>query len=167
MSPVDQALAERQAELVRALVERRKPPAGFDAERLGRTGDSLIRKRAREAARAFPGLARTLGDAFAERFAAFARNVPPPSRGGPLADARAFARSLAAAGELPDAGRLEALGVDLRFATVAGSLVPRRGPAIGWTTLPERRRLVVAIRCWGLGERWITVPWPFPSSVGR
>jgi hypothetical protein len=148
-------LAARQAELVRALMSHGEPPPAGDAARLRATAEALAAKRAKAVARAWPALAAGLGEDFRERFARFAAGVPLPHEGGPLADGRAFARWLARAGELSDAGRLEALAVDLRYRAHAGGLVPRRGPALAWARLREPRRLVVAVRLPWLGERWL------------
>jgi hypothetical protein len=150
-------LGELQAKLVQALTEQGAAPAGFDAARLQAAAAALARKRARSAARAWPALARALGPAFEGRFAAFAARTPLPRAGGPLADGRAFARALAAAGSLPEEGRREALAVDLRYAACASGLRPRRGPAVVAAFLRASRRLVVAVRLPWLGERWFEV----------
>lgn len=120
-------LAAEQAALVAALVGRGAPPEGFDARRVGLAAASLAWKRARAAARAWPGLARALGGRFGKVFAAYAGAAPLPRQGGPLADGRAFARWLAARGKLPEAGRLQALAVDLRYANNPDGLALRRG----------------------------------------
>jgi len=160
MPPADAraGLAARQAELLRALLGETPAPAGFDADRVRATAGVLARKRARAAARAWPALAAALGYRFERLFAAFADANPLPAEGAPLADGRAFARCLAAAGELPDEGRLEALAVDLHYRTTPGGLRPRRGSACKLALLRRPRRLVVALRLPWLGERWLTVP---------
>lgn len=151
-------LASEQAALVAALVAGGEAPAGFDAARLAAAAASLARKRARAVARAWPGLAKGLGDRFGTWFAPYAAVIPLPREGAALADGRAFTRWLAARGELPEAGRLQALAVDLRFAASPRGLVPRCGPALRAALLERPWRLVVAVRLPGLGERWLSLP---------
>ncbi len=120
-------LAARQAELVRALVQGGPVPDGFDAAKVEAAARSLIGKRRREAARAWPALAACLGAEYRPLFDAFAGKTPPPAEGGPLADGRAFARSLPWA-RLDDGSRLEVVRFDaahswLPFvATLTGGL---------------------------------------------
>jgi hypothetical protein len=161
-----QRLAESQAELVQGLTGRGPLPAGFDQERVRTAAEALVRKRMRSAARACPALHRALGEKFALHFEEYAASAPLPREGGPLADGRAFIHFLAGRGELPDAGRLEALAVDLHHVRCASGLVRRRGPAAGVALLRRPRRLVLAVRLPWLGEWWITLPpWrPFPPS---
>jgi hypothetical protein len=153
----DTQRAALEAQLVRALTGQGEPPEGFDPARVQAAAEALARKRARAVARAWPALTRALADSYGKRFAAFAATRPVPREGGPLADGRAFARWLAAAGELPDPGRLEALAVDLRYARCGGGLVPRRGPVLRAARLRHARRLVLALRMPGLGEWWLSV----------
>src|SRR5437870_4415565 len=116
MSSVERAkLAELQAELLHNLAGKAALPVGFDATRLQATAESLARKRARAVARAWPALADALGEEFGIRFAPFATATGLPAVGGPLADGRAFAQTLAAAGDLPDSARLAVLAVDLHY----------------------------------------------------
>jgi hypothetical protein len=151
-------LARRQAELLCALAGQGMVPEGFDAEQVQVVADALARKRLRSVVRAWPALARALGAGFAGRFQAYALGTLLPREGGPLADGRAFARFLAATGDLPEAGRWEALAVDLRYARCAGGLRPRRGPALKLALFRKPRRLVVALGWPGLGEKWLTLP---------
>lgn len=151
-------LAAEQAALVAALVGRGAPPEGFDARRVGLAAASLAWKRARAAARAWPGLARALGGRFGKVFAAYAGAAPLPRQGGPLADGRAFARWLAARGKLPEAGRLQALAVDLRYANNPDGLALRRGPTCRAAWLRRSRRLILAVRLPWLGEHWLSIP---------
>jgi hypothetical protein len=149
-------LAEQQGALVRALTAQGEPPPEFDVERLSLAAKSLASKRRQEMARAWPALVRCLGERFRERFEAFAAKTPLPSEGGPLADGRAFARTLAEE-EWTDEARLEVFGVDLRMAVCAGGLRPRRGVVVKWAWLREARRLVVGMRCPGVGARTMSV----------
>lgn len=64
-------LAERQAELVRALVAGEPPPAGFDPRLVGAARTALLRKRAGEVTRAWPALA-----AHTTAFLAWAESTP-------------------------------------------------------------------------------------------
>jgi hypothetical protein len=151
-------LAAEQAALVTTLVARGVPPPDFDALRLHTAATALARKRMRATARAWPELARALDRRFAELFTAYAETVTLPRRGGPLAEGRAFARWLAARGQLPDAGRLQALAVDLRYAANLDGLAPRRAPSCRAAWLHQSRRLIVAVRLPWLGERWLSIP---------
>lgn len=151
-------LAAQQAALVTALMAGGAPPAGFDVTRLRAAADSLARKRAGAVARAWAGLARALGRRFGELFTAYAEMSPLPREGGPLADGRAFARWLARRGELPQAGRLQALAVDLRYSEDRDGLVPRRWPACRFAWLGQPRRLIVAVWLPRLGEYRLTIP---------
>jgi hypothetical protein len=152
------ALLAQQSALVSALLAEGEPPAGFDEERLCAAGASLARKRARAAARAWPRLNQALGRRFCELFADYAAATSLPRDGGPLADGRAFARWLAVRGQLPEAGLIEALAVDLRYGGTQGGLLLRRRPACRAAWLPESRRLMVGIRLPWLGERWLSIP---------
>jgi hypothetical protein len=152
-------LEEEQARLLRALAGHAAPPEEFDAARVRAAAEALAHKRARALARAWPGLARALGENFAGRFAAFAAVTPLPRAGGPLADGRAFAAHLVDRGGLPDAGRLEALAVDLHHRRTPDGLKPRRGPAFKAARLRESRRLVLAVRLPWLGEHRVSIPW--------
>lgn len=142
-----------QAQLVGALVEGVPMPAGFDRERLAAVAEALRSKRARAVARAWPQSARAAGDAFAARFAEYARANPLPGDSSPLADGRAFVAWLERAGLLTDAARLEAFAFDARHRLRKGRVTARRGP--GLRVLRLRRRLVVVIRLPFVGERWL------------
>ncbi len=142
-------LAADQAELVRALVAGAPVPAGFDADQVCLAARSLVNKRLREVALAWPALARCLGQSYRERFGAFARGHPPPAQGGPLADGRAFAATLASS-ELDDDARLELMLVDLH----RGRLPVRTR----W--LPRARRLILGVRLPWRGVRVVSVQIP-------
>lgn len=161
-------LAEAQARLMQAL-SGGTAPADFDAERIRATAQALANKRARAAARAWPALAGVLGDDFDRRFAEYATEHPLPANGGPLADGRGFAAYLAARGELPDEGRLEAFGVELHYRRTEDGLRPRRGAAFKAAWLRERRRLLLGVRLRWLGVRWLSLPfgWLLPARNGK
>ena len=151
-------LAAAQLELVRALVSNEIMPAEFDSARIQATADALLLKRSHSVAHAWPGLARSLGSSFDERFAVYARSRPIVQEGGPLADGRAFARDLARAGDVPDATALETLAFDLRHRVSSDRVIARRGFSIGAALLKQPLRFTIAIRLPLLGERWISVP---------
>jgi hypothetical protein len=144
-------LAQAQAALVRSLVAGATPPEGFDVRRLATAARSLLNKRLRETSRAWPMLARCLGDRYGERFRAFAAGMPPPAEGGPLADGWAFAQTVAA-DELDDDARRERLLIDLHWRRTRGGLRPRRGAAVRWARIGGRR--VVGVRLPWLGT-WL------------
>jgi hypothetical protein len=145
MDAARERLAARQAALVRALTGAGELPGGFDPVRIERAVRSLLNKRRAEVGRTWPALAAALGTSYPERFRAFAARTPPPDRGGPLADGRAFAATLAAA-EWTDAARLELLAVELHFCWTGTGLVRRWGFALRWVRLPQSGRLVVRLR---------------------
>jgi hypothetical protein len=159
LSPEARArLAVQQAALVTALMARGEPPPDFDEVRLRAAAASLARKRARAVARAWPGMAAGLGRRFARLFGAYAEEAAPPRKGGPLADGRAFARRLAAQGELPESGRLQALTVDMRYAGGPDGLVPRKWPSCKVAWLQQSLRLIVVVWLPWLGEHWLSIP---------
>jgi hypothetical protein len=144
-------LAEQQAQLVRALVRQGETPPGFDQERLRLAARSLVNKRLREVGRAWPALARCLGDGFMDRFRRFAEVHPPPAEGGPLVDGWAFARTVPET-ELDDEARLE-----LFFVERYRSRLPVK---VRW--LSQGGRLVLGVRLPWLGVQVVTVRlrWP-------
>jgi hypothetical protein len=129
-------LAARQAELVAALVAGAPTPAGFDEVRIGATRRALLRKRAGEAAKAWPLLAAALGPRWPDAFAADRAGTEPA---GGLRDGWDVARALRARGELPDAaaGELRHREAELRY---------------DGTSAPRPRRLAVVRR--RLLTRW-------------
>lgn len=149
-----QRLAEAQTKLVRALVGYADAPTEFDAARLRVTADTLLMKRARAVAHAWPRLARALGPMFDARFAAYARLSATPES-GPLVDGRAFARMLERAGELTDEARCERLAFDARYKRCGKRRIARRRFAVGATRLKSSARLVIVIRLPLVGERWL------------
>jgi hypothetical protein len=150
------SLAQRQAELLAALVQGAAMPPGFDPTRLQAAARALLHKRRRELLRAWPELAAIESEALGR----YLQQMPLPCRGGPLADGRQCVDWLRGQGvALAPALRRHALVVDLRFRRTADGLRPRRGPSVrvmqdraGWTlglrlpggrewhfTLPRRR----------------------------
>jgi hypothetical protein len=149
-------IASEQGALVSALVRSGPPPDGFDPSALHVTATSLVQKRMRAVVRAWPALPESLGPRLVELFETYAQREPLPLLGGSIADGRAFVRWLAARSELPEACRLEAMAVDLRYRATARGLAPRRWPSLQIAWLPESRRVVVAIWSRRLGEYWQT-----------
>ncbi len=151
-------LAAAQLELVRALTGRTGAPAEFDCTRIQATARTLMRKRARAVAHAWPQLARSLGATFDEQFELYAHAHTLAQEGGVLADGRSFARLLARAGALADEALLEIIRFDLRYRIRSEKVTPRRGFSIGAGVLKQPPRFVVAVRLPMLGERWLKIP---------
>jgi hypothetical protein len=151
-----QRLAEAQTELVRALVCHADAPVEFDPSRIRVTADTLLMKRARAVAHAWPRLARALGPMFDDRFAAYARLTAAPAS-GPLVDGRAFARTLDGCGELTDEARCETLAFDARYKLCGERIMARRRFGFGATRLKSSARLVIIIRLPLVGERWLNL----------
>jgi hypothetical protein len=146
-------LAQDQAALIAALAARREPPPGFDTARLQAAADSLASKRARAAARAWPGLAESFGARYQALFLDYSAQTTLPRDGGPLADARAFVRYLQSRNELTDDVRQQILTVDLRFKLTSHGLVPRRLPSCRIAWFRSQQLLVVGIWSPVFGER--------------
>lgn len=108
------SLANRQAELVAALVAGGPLPDGFDPVRIDATRRALLRKRAGLAAGAWPLLAASLGP---EWLRTFAGHHDGHESAGPLRDGWDLARSLRAAGTLapPAARELAVREATLRY----------------------------------------------------
>ncbi len=150
------SVALQQAALINALISRGEPPPGFDPQRVMAAAESLTRKRARSAARAWPELAHAMGETFGKQFTAYAAASPLPGKGGQLADGYAFARWLASRGCLPDAGRLEKMALELRYKPLPAGLVRRRWPTLRVAWSGQSRRVTLAIRLPRIGERWLS-----------
>ncbi len=158
-------LGEQQAQVVGALLGRGEVHVDIDAVRLDAAAAALQRKRIRGVARAWRDLARALGPQFGSLFAAYTATENLPRDGGPLADGRRFAAWLAARNDLPDAGKLQALIVDLRFATRPNGLSVRRWPTYKATRLHESRRVAIGVNFPWLGALWCSFPIAFRRPV--
>jgi hypothetical protein len=101
------SLADRQAELVAALVAGGPLPAGLDPIRLDATRRALLRKRAAEAAKVWPLLAASLGAKWQRTFAAHRTGHEPV---GALRDGWDVARTLQERGELGTGAAAELAG---------------------------------------------------------
>ncbi|GAA2195197.1 hypothetical protein [Micromonospora lupini] len=121
-------LAERQAELVAALVAGGPAPAGFAAGPLAAARAALRRKRAGEVARHWPLLAAGLGAAWPSTFADWAAERPTA---GSLRDGWDLARALRERDALPPGGA-EELAVREAGLRYDGRRAPRprRLPAV-------------------------------------
>ncbi|PRY29925.1 hypothetical protein [Pseudosporangium ferrugineum] len=121
-------LAARQAALVAALTSGAPVPPGFDARRVEVARVALLRKRAGEVARQWPGLAAALGPRWHGVWAGWAATRPTD---GSLRDGWDLARELAARDDLPPAAGAE---LATREATMRydGTTAPRprRLPAV-------------------------------------
>jgi hypothetical protein len=100
----DHGLAARQAELVAALVAGAPVPHGFDGARIDATRRALLRKRAGEAATAWPLLAASLGAEWTRVFAAHHTGREPS---GALREGWDVASALHRRGELGSAAGAE------------------------------------------------------------
>ncbi|MET8264602.1 hypothetical protein ACPXB5_08625 [Micromonospora arida] len=122
-------LAERQAELVAALVAGGEPPTGFAPGPLAATRAALLRKRAGEVARHWPLLAAGLGARWSTTFADWAARRPTA---GSLRDGWDLARALHDRHALPPAAaeELAVREARLRYDGVRAPR-PRRVPAVG------------------------------------
>ena len=148
------AYAERQAQLLAALLGGGEPPEGFAVAQAAASGRSLRRKRGGLVARALPALALDLGDAFDKRFDEHARTVDVPASGDPLEDGLLFARAVTRERLLGDDARAEML--------LARAALRRRGlfARAQWLRRPHPRLLVV-VRLPGAGPRHVSLaaPW--------
>lgn len=124
-APDRAALAAAQQALVDALVAGGPMPAGFDPDRVGAVRAALVRKRAGEVAKAWPGLAASYGDRWYGEFAAWADGRPTL---GAFADGFGFATD---APELSELARLELAERQVAFVLGPdGRPRRRRGPVV-------------------------------------
>jgi hypothetical protein len=83
-------LADAQAQLLDALVTGAPIPPGFDRGRVSAAAVALRRKRAAAVAKAWPSLARQLGEHFQPAFVEWSRTRPPATHRAALVDGRRF-----------------------------------------------------------------------------
>jgi hypothetical protein len=136
-------LGEAQARLVQSLVGGGAVPDGFAADRVAATADALLRKRVRELASTWPGLALGLGPAFPGTAAEILAGRPPA---GALTDGWLVARALAARGALPRDGLTELIAVEATHRLRDGRLRPLRGTGIRVTRAAASLAVAVRIR---------------------
>ncbi|WP_157749618.1 hypothetical protein [Jatrophihabitans sp. GAS493] len=136
--PPATTMAQQQRELVAALVNGGPTPAGFNAGRVEAAARALLRKRAGEVGRAWPGLRHGLGEQWQPGFIRWARHRP---KAGSFADGFAFALERQHYGRLPAGARLELATALLDWRLdAAGDLVRRRWFIVR-TTRVDRLRL--------------------------
>ncbi len=125
----DAGLAERQAELVAALVAGGPLPPGFDSGRVGAAREALLRKRSGEVAAVWPVLAASLGPQWTVVFTGWARDRAP---NGALRDGWDLARQLAAEGRLPEPARTELRGREAHWRYDGISAPRHRSRLLTW-----------------------------------
>lgn len=116
-------LARRQAELVAALVAGGPDPEGFDPARLAATRRALLRKRAGEAAKAWPMVAGAFGERWPTVFAQHRSGHPPV---GSLRDGWDVARELRTSGRLTPTAAAELAAREAEFRYDGTSAPSRR-----------------------------------------
>jgi hypothetical protein len=148
-------LAARENELVQAL-HGGPTPTGLDAAMIALARAGIVRKRARQVARAFPALARDLGRDYEDAFGEFA-SANPPQDGGALADGLAFGAIVARERGLTDTAKLERMVAVAGVTTRRGRLTRRRTPHIGATVTRSPLGIVIVARGPGLGTRVLSL----------
>ena len=136
VGPGEPGLAQRQADLVAALVAGGPAPTGFDTARLDATRQALLRKRAGAAAVEWPLLAASLGAGWVREFARLRDGHEPV---GGLRDGWHVARALESSGELGPraAAELAIRQAELRYD---GLGAPRRRRFAGLRRAVAARR---------------------------
>jgi hypothetical protein len=143
---IREKLAGEQADLVRALAGQATAPDGFDAKLVNIAAASLMNKRLRTVARAWPRLHESLGEEpFRQAFLEFAVDRPLPKSASPYDDGLAFARWHSRDHRLTDAARLELLAAEMMICRIR---IAR---------LYESRRRVIALRIPFIGVRRILI----------
>jgi hypothetical protein len=137
VSPVrPSTLAERQAELVAALVAGGSTPSGFDEGDLDLARRALLRKRAGSAEREWPLLAAALGERWYPTFARLRATAEPV---GGLRDGWDLARALRRRGELPASAVAELTDRETAFS-YDGRHAPRPRRSAALRRLARRLR---------------------------
>ncbi len=154
-----------QAALLRTLVADAPLPEGFAPTRVRALADALERKRLRGAAKAWPGLASSLGERFAELFADYTRHCLPPADADPVADGIAFATWVRTA-TLDDRARQELLLVRARYVTGSGRARLRRGPAVAATRSLSGRGVLLVVGFPDVGVKTFALHLRPPTSRG-
>jgi hypothetical protein len=151
-APDRAAYAASQAALLDALLRGDGYPEGFVAAKADAAGTSLRRKRGRAVAQHWPALVIELGDAFDERFDAYARVADAPASGNHLEDGLAFARSLRRDAPPGDNVRVELL--------LARAALRRRGVFVRAARLRRPYpRVLVVVRLPLVGARHRSYAW--------
>ena len=131
-------------------------PPGLDADMIALARAGIVRKRARQAARAFPALARDVGPDYDDAFAAFAA-AHPPADGGALADGLAFGGIIAHDRGLSDDAKLERMVAIARVTTRGGRLTRRRAPHIAAALTRRPPGIVIVVGAPGVGARVLSL----------
>lgn len=148
-------LAARETELVKALHGGPTAP-GLDAGMIALASTGIVRKRARQVARAFPALARDLGPDYQEAFTAFA-GTNPPRDGGALADGLAFASIVERERGLSDDAKIDRMVAAAGVTTRRGRLTRRRAPHIRAAVTRHPPGIVIVARSPMLGTRVLSL----------
>ncbi len=128
MTPPGRTLAQRQADLIAALVAGGPAPPGFDPVRVTATADALLRKRADEVGARWPRLRVQFGPQWTNDFTRWARSRPPL---GSWRDGWDYARHLDAAGRLGSVARAELAATEARYRyDGVNPPRPRRSPTL-------------------------------------
>jgi hypothetical protein len=154
-------LAARETELVQALHGGPTPP-GLDPEMVALARAGIVRKRARQVARAFPALARDLGPGYQDAFNAFA-DASPPQNGGALADGLALGNLVARERGLSDEAKVERMITIAGMTTRSGRMQRRRVPYIGAILTRQPPGIVIVAHGPVVGTRVLSLR---PGSVG-
>ena len=128
MTSPGRSLAQRQADLVAALVSGGPTPPGFDPRRVAATADALLRKRAEEVGKRWPALRAQLSTQWTDEFSQWARTRPPL---GSWRDGWDYARHLDTAGRLGHLARSELTETEVRYRyDGVRPPRPRRAPTV-------------------------------------
>ena len=147
-------LAAAEAEFLRSLSTGGAYPPGSDPRGMRATSQILWAKRVRTMARAWPELAKLLGNRLNERATQLLAGIELPPGDHAVEDGLMLARHLE---PIPDSIRLRMLDVKLRYRWQRGHLVRRSRPAVACIYLPQSGRLICAVRVPGLRLRSISI----------
>jgi hypothetical protein len=128
------------------------------------TSQILWAKRVRTMARAWPELAKFLGNRLDERATQVLAGIELPPGDHAVEDGLMLARHLE---PIPDTVRLRMLDVKLRYRWQRGHLVRRSRPAAGCIYLAQSGRVIVAVRVPGSRLRIIAIPIRIANFVSR
>jgi hypothetical protein len=128
-------LAARQQALLAALCGGGPAPVGSDGQRFRGLARTLVDKRRRVVAEAWPATRRALGERFGQQFAAYVAEHASPPAAGAVADGAQFVRWLTRRCAVPRAARRELLLAQLHHRWRAGIARRRRGCRISWLWL--------------------------------
>jgi len=148
------ALSQDQRDLIEALLGKGPVPGGFTGAELLPARESLLLKRRRGVAKAWPALAASLGVRFGPAFAAYATQHPGTPNGGSAADGWGFAKHLEAERVLKGAARLELAAFELAHRVGPRGLSHRRF-AVKVVARPGRGYAGIGVHIRGLGTRWL------------